>query len=47
MVDEVAALLPMHNFFDMMGVPEQMRHDLAWESRYAGGWSDPEVMGED
>ncbi|PJE07973.1 MAG: cytochrome, partial [Mycobacterium sp.] len=41
------ALLPMHNIFDMMGVPDSMRRDIAWESRYAGGWSDPEVMGED
>ncbi|MBF6278358.1 MULTISPECIES: cytochrome P450 [Nocardia] len=46
-VDECAALLPMHNIFDMMGVPESMRHDIAWESRYAGGWSDPEVMAGD
>ncbi|MBZ4512187.1 cytochrome P450 [Mycobacterium avium subsp. hominissuis] len=46
-VDQCAALLPMHNIFDMMGVPESMRRDIAWESRYAGGWSDPEVMGED
>ncbi|BCO45014.1 cytochrome P450 [Mycobacterium intracellulare] len=46
-VDECAALLPMHNIFDMMGVPDSMRRDIAWESRYAGGWSDPEVMGED
>ncbi|ETZ27094.1 cytochrome P450 family protein [Mycobacterium intracellulare MIN_061107_1834] len=46
-VDECAALLPMHNIFDMMGVPDSMRRDIAWESRYAGGWSDPEVMGDD
>ncbi|APT09614.1 MULTISPECIES: cytochrome P450 [Mycobacteriaceae] len=46
-VDQCAALLPMHNIFDMMGVPDSMRRDIAWESRYAGGWSDPEVMGED
>ncbi|MBY0291542.1 cytochrome P450 [Mycolicibacterium gadium] len=45
-VDECAALLPMHNIFDMMGVPESMRRDLAAESRFAGGWSDPEVMGD-
>ncbi|MGV7343386.1 cytochrome P450, partial [Mycobacterium kansasii] len=37
-VDQCAALLPMHNIFDMMGVPDSMRRDIAWESRYAGGW---------
>lgn len=45
-VEHCAALLPMHNIFDMMGVPEEMRRDIAAESRYAGGWSDPEVMGD-
>lgn len=46
-VEECSALLPMHNICDMMGVPEEVRREIAHEARYAGGWSDPEVMGED
>ena len=45
-VAECAALLPMHNICDMMGVPEDIRREVASESRYAGGWSDPELMGD-
>jgi cytochrome P450 len=43
---ECAALLPMHNICDMMGVPEDVRRKVADEARYAGGWSDPELMGD-
>ncbi|MDQ6838570.1 MAG: cytochrome P450 [Actinomycetota bacterium] len=45
-VAECAALLPMHNICDMMGVPEDVRQKLSSEARYAGGWSDPELMGD-
>ncbi len=45
-VTECAALLPMHNICDMMGVPEDVRRKVADEARFAGGWSDPEVMGD-
>lgn len=45
-VTECAALLPMHNICDMMGVPESVRLEVANEARYAGGWSDPELMGD-
>ncbi len=45
-VTECAALLPMHNICDMMGVPEDVRRKVADEARYAGGWSDPELMGD-
>ena len=45
-VEECAALLPMHNICDMMGVPEDVRREVAQEARYAGGWNDPELMGE-
>lgn len=45
-VPDCAALLPMHNICDMMGVPEDVRRELADEARYAGGWSDPELMGD-
>ncbi len=45
-VSEVSALLPMHNIFDMMGVPEQVRRRAAYEAQFAGGWNDPELMGD-
>lgn len=45
-VPEVAALLPMHNIFDMMGVPEDVRRKAAYEAQFAGGWNDPELMGD-
>jgi cytochrome P450 len=45
-VPECAAPLPMHNICDMMGVPEDVRRKVADEARYAGGWSDPELMGD-
>ena len=45
-VPEVAALLPMHNICDMMGVPEDVRRLVAHEAQFAGGWNDPELMGD-
>jgi len=44
-VTECAALLPMHNICDMMGVPEEDRPRITKRSGYAGGYHDPEVMG--
>ena len=46
-VTECATLMPMHNICDMMGVPDSVRLEVANESRYAGGWNDPELMGDD
>lgn len=43
-VDEVAMPVPMHNIFDMVGVPEEYRRVLALESQIAGGWRDEKVM---
>lgn len=45
-VPEVAALLPMHNICDMLGVAEDIRRKVAYEAQFAGGWNDPELMGE-
>lgn len=43
-VTECAALLPMHNIFDMMGVPAEKRSDLAYWTQFAGAWNDPELL---
>ena len=43
-VRECAAPLPMHNIFDMMGVPEDKRDELAYYSQFAGAWHDPELL---
>lgn len=45
-VPECAALVPMHNIFDMMGIAEADRATMAYESQFAGGWNDPELMGD-
>jgi cytochrome P450 len=45
-VPECAALVPMHNIFDMMGIDEADRARMAYESQFAGGWNDPELMGD-
>lgn len=45
-VPECAALVPMHNIFDMMGIAEADRAKMAYESQFAGGWNDPELMGD-
>ena len=46
-VVDLAAPLPMHTIFDTIGVPDADRRVLAHEARYAGGWNDPELMGDD
>ncbi|MEV5551897.1 cytochrome P450 [Streptomyces sp. NPDC052309] len=40
----VAAPLPMRTVFDMMGVPEQVRNDVARRAEMSTGWNDPEIM---
>ena len=43
-VAEVAALVPMHNICDMVGIPdERPRRTLAHEAQFAGGWRDPDL----
>jgi cytochrome P450 len=44
-VAECAALLPMHNICDMVGVAEEDRPMIVERAKYAGGYHDPEVMG--
>ncbi len=46
-VHTVARLLPMHNICDMLGIAPKDREHLAHEAQYAGGWNDPELMGDD
>ena len=41
---EVAALVPMHNICDMVGVPEEHRRTVAHEAQFAGGWRDEDLM---
>jgi cytochrome P450 len=43
-VDEVAALVPMHNICDMVGIPDRHRRVIAHESQFAGGWRDENVL---
>jgi cytochrome P450 len=43
-VAEVAALVPLHNICDMVGVPEQHRATILHEAELVGGWRDAEVM---
>ncbi|WP_127781759.1 cytochrome P450 [Rhodococcus sp. X156] len=43
-VAEVAALVPMHNICDMMGVPQEVRAKVAHEAQFAGSWNDPELL---
>jgi cytochrome P450 len=43
-VEEVAALVPMHNICDMAGVPERYRQVIAEESKLVDGWRDPELL---
>jgi len=43
-VAELAALVPMHNICDMMGVPEQYRREVAHEAQFAGGWRDQDLL---
>lgn len=44
-VAEVAALVPMHNICDMVGVADDdVRRTLAHEAQFAGGWRDEDLM---
>ena len=43
-VTEVAALVPMHNICDMMGIPEEHRRTIAHESQFPDGWRDPRLL---
>lgn len=45
-VTDVASLVPMHNICDMLGIDEADRRKMAYESQFAGGWNDPELMGD-
>ncbi|HRD10685.1 MAG TPA: cytochrome P450 [Mycobacterium sp.] len=43
-VSEVAALVPMHNICDMVGIPEEHRRTIAYESQFPDGWRDPRLL---
>lgn len=43
-VSEVAALVPLHNICDMVGIPEEHRLTILHEAELVGGWRDAEVM---
>ena len=43
-VTECAALLPMHNICDMLGVPQELRPTIVEEAKFAAAWGDPEVF---
>jgi cytochrome P450 len=43
-VKDVAALVPMHNICDMVGIPEEHRRTVAHESQFADGWRDPRLL---
>lgn len=45
-VAECAALMPMHNICDMMGIPYADRKKVAHEAAMPTGVSDPDVVGE-
>ncbi|OLM09185.1 MULTISPECIES: cytochrome P450 [unclassified Pseudonocardia] len=42
---ECAALLPMHNISDIVGVPNGQRQRAAEEAAVGTGWNDPELVG--
>jgi cytochrome P450 len=44
-VSECGALLPMHNFNDMMGVPNGLRQRTSHEMTVFMSWNDPEIAG--
>jgi cytochrome P450 len=44
-VSECGALLPMHNFNDMMGVPDGLRQRTSHEMTVFMSWNDPEIVG--
>lgn len=43
-VTEVASLVPMNNICDMVGIPEEHRRTVAYESQFADGWRDPRLL---
>lgn len=43
-VSEVAALIPLHNVCDMVGVPEEDRLAVLHEAELVGGWRDSGVI---
>ncbi|MGV0991017.1 MAG: cytochrome P450 [Mycobacterium sp.] len=43
-VTEVAALVPMHNICDMVGIPEEHRRTIAYESQFPDGWRDQRLL---
>ena len=43
-VTDVAALVPMHNICDMVGIPTEHRRTIAYESQFADGWRDPRLL---
>jgi cytochrome P450 len=43
-VKDVASLVPMNNICDMVGIPEEHRHTVAYESQFADGWRDPRLL---
>jgi cytochrome P450 len=43
-VAEVAALVPLHNICDMVGVPEQHRSTILQEAELVGGWRDSDLL---
>lgn len=43
-VSDVAALVPMHNICDMVGIPEEHRRTIAHESQFPDGWRDPRLL---
>ena len=42
-MSEVVALVPMHNICDMVGIPEEHRRTIAYES-HLDGWRDPRLL---
>lgn len=46
-VTDCAALVPLHNICDMLGIDDEAdRAKMSHESQFAGGWNDPELMGD-
>ena len=43
-VSDVSALVPMHNICDMVGIPEEHRRTIAYESQFPDGWRDPRLL---
>lgn len=43
-VADVASLVPMNNICDMVGIPEEHRRTVAYESQFADGWRDPRLL---